>query len=224
DEARTALAKAQADLAALTPPTQAIDPEALQLLEAEIGRQQQIIAQFEQMQTMFGAATPTAVVAGLDEARTALAKAQADLAALTGGVAPVAPATPATPVVPTPDPMATIPAPPPATPAPTPRLVVVDGGQILSLPTDKAEIIVGREDPVSNIFPEVDLTSFGGEAGGVSRQHAKITHSGGTWTISDLNSTNFTRVDGARLEPYVETPIHDGARIQFGRVVTTFMM
>jgi len=75
---------------------------------------------------------------------------------------------------------------------------------------------------VSNIFPEVDLTSFGGEAGGVSRQHAKITHSGGQWMITDLNSTNFPRLDGVRLEPYVDTPIHDGARVQFGRVVTTF--
>ncbi|MEI7772963.1 MAG: FHA domain-containing protein, partial [Chloroflexales bacterium] len=106
--------------------------------------------------------------------------------------------------------------------APTPRLVVVDGGQVLSLPTDRAEIIIGREDPVSNIFPEVDLTSFGGEAGGVSRQHAKITQSGSQWMIADLNSTNFTRVDGVRLEPHTDTPLHDGARVQFGRVVTTF--
>jgi pSer/pThr/pTyr-binding forkhead associated (FHA) protein len=99
---------------------------------------------------------------------------------------------------------------------------VADGGQELPLPLDKAEIIVGREDPVSNIFPEVDLTPFGGEMGGVSRQHAKLTHSGGQWMLTDLNSTNYTRLDGARLEPNVATPISDGARLQFGRVVVTF--
>jgi hypothetical protein len=217
-EARAAMAKAEAELAGLVPPTaSAIDPEAVRQLEAEIGRQQQIIAQFEQMQAMFGAATPPAVTTGLDEARVAMAKAQAELTALTGGA----------PFVPAADPLATIPAPPPAAvpaPAPTPRLVVTEGGKTMNLPTDRAEIIIGREDPVSNIFPEVDLTSFGGEAGGVSRQHAKITRNGGQWMITDLNSTNFTRVDGVRLEPYVETPIHNGARIQFGRVVTTFMM
>jgi hypothetical protein len=209
--------------AAPTPAPTGPDPAAYAAskaeIEAEVGRQQQIIAQFEQMQAMFGATTPPAVTTGLAEARAALALAQADLAALTGGatiaaatsVAPVPPVVPTTPVTPTPTPA-----------APTPRLVVVDGGQALNLPIDRAEIIIGREDPVSNIFPEVDLTSFGGEAGGVSRQHAKITQSGGQWLITDLNSTNFTRVDGVRLEPYVDTPLHDGARVQFGRVVTTF--
>ncbi len=215
-DARVALAKAESDLAALTPPVATVDPEAVRQLEAEIGQQQQIIAQFTQMQAMFGTATPPAVTTGLADAYAALAKVESDLAALTGGV-PVARAIPvaqAAPVSPG--------APPTPPPAPTPRLVVVDGGQVLNLPTDRVEIIVGREDPVSNIFPEVDLTSFGGEAGGVSRQHAKITHNGDQWTITDLNSTNFTRVDAVRLEPYIDTPLHDGARVQFGRIVTTF--
>ncbi|NTV62949.1 MAG: FHA domain-containing protein [Oscillochloris sp.] len=217
-EARTSMAKAQADLAALAAPTPTVDPELVKQHEAEIARQQQIISQFEQMQAMFGAAAPPAVTAGLSEAQAALAKAEADLAALTGDAPPPAASTP--PAIPT----AAAPPPPPAPPAPRPHLVIADGGQTLNLPIDRAEIIVGREDPVSNIFPEIDLTSFGGEAGGVSRQHAKIIHNNGQWKITDLNSTNFTRVDGVRLEPYVETMLHDGARIQFGRVVATFKM
>ncbi len=216
-EAHAALAQAEADLASLSPPTPAVDPEVLRQLEAEIGRQQQIIAQFAQMQAMFGATTPPAVTTGLAEARAALAQAEADMTALTGVVpvtgAPVAPVAPVvTPAL----------APTPAPSAPTPRLVIGDGGQALNLPTDRAEIIIGREDPVSNIFPEVDLTPFGGEAGGVSRQHAKITRSDGQWMITDLSSTNFTRVDGVRLEAYIDTPLHDGARVQFGKIVTTF--
>jgi len=226
DEARAALAKAQADLATLVPPTPTVDPEVLKQLEAEVARQQQIITQFEQMQAMFGAAAPPAVTSGLDEARVALAKAQADLAALGAGAPPAAPVAPVAPTTPTAAPVAApvTPPAPPSAPAPTPRLIITDGGQVLNLPTDRAEIIVGREDPVSNIFPEIDLTSFGGEAGGVSRQHAKITRSGNQWLITDLNSTNFTRVDGVRLEPYVETPLHDGARVQFGRVVATIKL
>jgi pSer/pThr/pTyr-binding forkhead associated (FHA) protein len=93
---------------------------------------------------------------------------------------------------------------------------------VLKLPTDKAEITVGREDPVSSIFPEVDMTAFGGEAGGVSRQHARLTQSNGQWMIIDLNSTNYTRVDGTRLEPNVAMPLRDGMRIQFGRIAAIF--
>ncbi len=186
-------------------------------LEAAIGRQQQIIAQFEQMQATFGAATPAAVTAGLAEAREALARVEAELAALGVSPPPAAPPAPAPTVV--------APAPAPAAPAPAttgPRLVVLESGAELPLPLDKAEIIIGREDPVSNIFPEIDLTPHGGEMGGVSRHHARLTHAGGQWMLTDLNSTNYTRIDGVRLEPNVATPVHDGARLQFGRVVVTF--
>jgi pSer/pThr/pTyr-binding forkhead associated (FHA) protein len=99
-----------------------------------------------------------------------------------------------------------------------------EGGHTLQFPADKDEIIVGREDPVSNIFPEIDLTPYGGETGGVSRQHARITRSNGAWMVTDLNSTNFTRVDGNRLEPNIPVPIRDGSRLQFGRIVTVFHM
>ncbi|HEX9373443.1 MAG TPA: FHA domain-containing protein [Roseiflexaceae bacterium] len=231
-----------------------------QRLTEEIARQQQIIAQFEQMQAMFGAAVPAAVTQGLAEARDAKARAEADLAALGDGTAlsaaaappPVTPPSPAVvaapPEAPTePEPIATPPAPvsaapepvsaapepavappisaPPvaqAEPAPHPRLVLDENGKELPLPIDKAEIIVGREDPISGIFPEIDLTPYGGETGGVSRQHARINHVDGQWTVTDLNSTNYTRVDGNKLDPSLPAPIKDGSRIQFGRIVVTF--
>ena len=204
-EAREALTRAETELAALEAPAPAVDPAEVRRLQDEIARQQQIIAQLEQMQATFGPATPPAVTTGLAEAREALAHAEAALAAL--GVAP-APAAPAPAVA----------APPP--PAPTgPRLIVEESGVVLPLPLDKTEIIIGREDPVSNIFPEIDLTPHGGELGGVSRQHARLSRAGGQWTLTDLNSTNYTRLNGVRLEPNVPTPISDGARVQFGRVV-----
>ena len=206
-EAREALTRAETELAALQAPAPAVDPAEVRRLQEEISRQQQIIAQLEQMQATFGAATPAAVITGLAEAREALARAEAALTALGLPSAPAAP----TPV---------IEAPPPPPPAPSgPRLVVEESGAVLPLPLDKTDIIIGREDPVSNIFPEIDLTPHGGELGGVSRQHARLSHAGGQWTVTDLNSTNYTRLNGARLEPNVPTPIADGARLQFGRVV-----
>jgi hypothetical protein len=262
-EARDMLARAQVSLDELKPPAPPVDPAEVKRLEEESARQQQIITQFEQMQAMFGAATPPAVVQGLADARDALARVQAELQALTGGgvsvattseppAAPVAPAeapvstaapeapvaapapeppapSAAAPVIEAPAPPVNVPvpeAPPPPVappqPAAAPRLVLDEGGKELSLPTDKTEIIVGREDPISGIFPEIDLTPYGGEGGGVSRQHARITRTNGQWTITDLNSTNYTRVDGNKLDPSLPAPIKDGARIQFGRIATTF--
>ena len=62
------------------------------------------------------------------------------------------------------------------------------------------------------------MTPHGGEAGGVSRRHAVLRQQGGQWTVTDLDSTNYTRVDGNRVAPNTDVPLHDGARVQFGRV------
>lgn len=257
------------------PTAPAIDAQAeyeakRQALLDEIARQEQIVAQLEQIQATFGAATPHAVTLALDEAREALAKAQAELAAL-GVAAPAAEASvpaapqqqvvtePAAPPAPVAEPAAPPPAPPPIPPAvPLPftappvsntavtvteppadadlqatavtvlappvgaRLVFDDGQGEIPIPMDKAEITIGREDPISGIHPEIDLTPFGGESGGVSRQHARLIHSSGQWSIVDLGSTNYTRVDGMRIEPGAQHPLKDGARLQFGRLTVTF--
>jgi hypothetical protein len=241
EQAREAKSKAEADLAALQPPRPAADPAEIARLEGEIARQQQIITQLEPVQMALGAATPAGVAQSIEQAREAKSKAEAELAALTGGATSAPPVEPAAPVnvappvsvappaeptapvsvAPPAEPTAPPPPPIPAVAAPAPRLVM-DEGKDLPLPTDKYEIIVGREDPISGIFPEIDLTPYGGETGGVSRQHARLNHSNGDWSVTDLNSTNYTRVDGAKLEPNVAMPLKDGARLQFGRVAMTF--
>ncbi len=245
EQARDAKAQAEAALAALQSPAPAVDPAEIARLEGEIASQQQIISQLEPVQAALGAATPAGVAQSIEQARDAKAKAEAELAALTGGT-PAQAAPPVNVAPPTEAPAAAVFAPletavseparealpppvpvVPAEPAPVaatasaPHLVM-DEGKDLLLPTDKPEIIVGREDPISGIFPEIDLTPYGGETGGVSRQHARLNYSAGQWTVTDLNSTNYTRVDGAKLEPNVATPLNDGARLQFGRVAMTF--
>jgi ribosomal protein L32 len=226
EEAKRALAQAEADLAAFEAAPAGPDPVEVARLEQLVAAHRDTVTQYEQMAARYPAgSTPAFLVAGLEEAQRALAQAEADLATLMGRAAPAAPAAPAAAPVAAPDAgpaSASEPQAAPAAPAsPGPRLVLNDG-QVIMLPGDKAEIIVGREDPVSNIFPEVDLTPHGGEQGGVSRQHARITHVGDQWALVDLNSTNYTRVDGVRADPNVSLPLHDGAKIQFGRVVTTF--
>ena len=89
---------------------------------------------------------------------------------------------------------------------------------------DKDEILVGREDPLSEppIFPDVDLTPYGGEEGGVSRRHARIFRQGGQYFLEDLHSTNYTKLDGMKLAPRSPQVLQSGARVDFGKVSLFF--
>jgi pSer/pThr/pTyr-binding forkhead associated (FHA) protein len=99
------------------------------------------------------------------------------------------------------------------------KLIFSDGKEVL-LSGERA--LVGRADhDVSEINPEVDLSSMDG-ADTTSRIHATIEHIGSTYTVTDLNSTNSTRINGKRLEPDKATPISDGDKLTFGKVTCTF--
>ncbi|HET9920307.1 MAG TPA: FHA domain-containing protein [Ktedonobacteraceae bacterium] len=101
------------------------------------------------------------------------------------------------------------------------RLVVEADNQEFDL-SGKDNILIGREDAVSNIFPDVDLTPHGGEEGGVSRMHARIFADNGQYMIEDENSTNFTFVNRQRLAPKTPTPLHDNDEVKLGRVLLRF--
>jgi hypothetical protein len=101
------------------------------------------------------------------------------------------------------------------------RLVMIATGAELPLPSQE-EITVGREDPSSGIFPDIDLTPYGGEDGGVSRRHARLINIGDEFFVEDLQSTNYTKLDGQRLPAHVRERLEDGARLDFGRVATIF--
>lgn len=102
-----------------------------------------------------------------------------------------------------------------------PRLIVEADSAVFDL-AGKTEVMIGREDPISNIYPDVDLTPHGGEEGGVSRLHAKLLLNGGQYLVEDQNSTNFTYVNRQRLQPKTPTPIKDGDELKLGRVAMKF--
>jgi hypothetical protein len=108
--------------------------------------------------------------------------------------------------------------------AASPRLTIDEGKPTASSfdLAGKSEVLIGREDPVSNVYPDVDLTPHGGEEGGVSRMHAKLLINNGQYLIEDQNSTNYTFVNKQRLQAKVPTPIKDGDEIRLGRVAMTF--
>jgi hypothetical protein len=93
-------------------------------------------------------------------------------------------------------------------------------GQQVQLTDERA--IVGRYDhDLDGVPPEVDLGQMQG-ADTVSRIHATLEHIGSTYTLTDLNSTNSTRINSKRLEPDKATPINSGDMLQFGKVTCTF--
>jgi FHA domain len=109
-----------------------------------------------------------------------------------------------------------------ATPGVGPKLVVQSDSASFDL-AGKTEVLIGREDPVSNIYPDVDLTEHGGEEGGVSRAHAKLYISGDQYSVEDQSSTNFTFVNRQKLAPKTPTPVHEGDEIRLGRVILKFL-
>jgi hypothetical protein len=134
-----------------------------------------------------------------------------------------APAPSAAPVVEVPaQPVPQQPAQQPAAPAALQaRLIVEADNQEFDL-SGKDNIMIGREDAVSNIYPDIDLTPHGGEEGGVSRMHARIFVENAQYYIEDLNSTNFTYVNRQRLEAKTPTPLRDNDEVRFGRVLLRF--
>jgi ribosomal protein L40E len=101
------------------------------------------------------------------------------------------------------------------------RLIVEADNQEFDL-SGKDNILIGREDAVSSIFPDVDLTPHGGEEGGVSRMHARIFFENDQYMLEDENSTNFTFLNRQRLAAKTPTPLHDNDEVRFGRVLLRF--
>ena len=105
---------------------------------------------------------------------------------------------------------------------PTARLVI-EGTSELSAPIyalQKDENLIGRRDPMSNIFPEVDLSKFDPQTK-ISRRHAKIWRDGTSFMLEDLGSSNGTIIEGAasnglRLAAHQPFRLSSGDRIRIG--------
>jgi pSer/pThr/pTyr-binding forkhead associated (FHA) protein len=99
-------------------------------------------------------------------------------------------------------------------------VLTLSDGQEIQLKGERA--VVGRYDhDLGGLQPEVDLANVQG-ADTVSRIHAALEHTGSSYTLTDLNSTNATRINGKRLEPDKPTPINEGDTLQFGKITSTF--
>jgi pSer/pThr/pTyr-binding forkhead associated (FHA) protein len=90
-------------------------------------------------------------------------------------------------------------------------------GSRLEIPT-KDDVVIGREDPISDVFPDVDLTSLGGMDKGVSRRHAVIHRSGSNYTVEDMGSTNGTYINKKKIQPNAPQAIKAGDELRLGKL------
>jgi serine/threonine-protein kinase len=95
------------------------------------------------------------------------------------------------------------------------RLMVAASGQAITLVRDL--MVVGRQDPVLGIFPEINLADKT-----VGRRHAYLRNQHGQFTVEDLNALNKTRLNGEILTPYEEHTLKDGDVLRFGSVEVRF--
>jgi len=98
------------------------------------------------------------------------------------------------------------------------RLQIGESGRQVEASLTKA-IHLGRLDPASDVFPELDLSEDGGLEKGVSRRHARILKREGTVVVEDLGSINGTFINGKRLAPYLPEALHDGDQLQLGKLL-----
>jgi len=82
--------------------------------------------------------------------------------------------------------------------------------------------LVGRADPETRSYPNIDLTSYDASVK-ISRRHAKIySMDGRNYWIEDLGSFNGTIVGGALVSPRQPQPLHDGDEVMFGNISAVF--
>jgi hypothetical protein len=102
-------------------------------------------------------------------------------------------------------------------------LAIQPGGAALALPAS-GEAVIGRADPVSNVFPDIDLSSHGALDHGVGRRHARIFLQGGQVLVEDLDSTNGSFLNAARLAPRQPQPLRAGDELRLGRLALKVQM
>ncbi|MEW6129455.1 MAG: protein kinase [Acidobacteriota bacterium] len=93
---------------------------------------------------------------------------------------------------------------------------------------DKESILLGRTDPHTGIFPEIDLTMYDPETK-VSRRHARIYRQGEQFLVEDLGSVNGTVVNSVnggsiRLNTKAPRVLTAGDELKLGGTLLKFVL
>ncbi len=112
----------------------------------------------------------------------------------------------------------------------TAQLLIV-GTNELEVPAftiEKDSNLVGRRDPMLNIFPEVDLSKYDPQTK-ISRKHARIWREGNEFMVEDLGSSNGTIIlpvvhDTVRLQPHQPYVLTNGDKLRLGDTTLHFVI
>jgi serine/threonine-protein kinase len=110
------------------------------------------------------------------------------------------------------------------------RVTVLGTGE-LNPPTyrlEKLSNVVGRRDPQTNIFPEVDLSKYDPQTK-ISRRHARIWKEGDSFLVEDLGSSNGTVVvssmnEAIRLLPHQPQILVHNSKLVVGDTTLQFVV
>lgn len=109
----------------------------------------------------------------------------------------------------------------------TARLVVAGTTQLeqpVQFQLQKEISNIGRNDPHSNIFPEIDLSHYDPNTK-VSRKHARIFRRGDSFLVEDLNSVNGTVVnEKVKLAPFQPRALASGDKLRLGETTLHFLV
>ncbi|MFM8322096.1 MAG: double zinc ribbon domain-containing protein [Chloroflexota bacterium] len=135
---------------------------------------------------------------------------------------PAAPPEPAFSFPTYPEPPAPPPPPPPPPPSITGRLLLVESNVSLPIPPNKTTIVLGREDPVSGVFPDLDLDPHGGHENGVGRRHAQLVLRDDQLFIEDLDSVNGTLLNRQPVAAHEMKPLKSGDELRLGKLALVY--
>jgi CRP-like cAMP-binding protein len=101
------------------------------------------------------------------------------------------------------------------------RLIHVPSGMEFHL-SNGSETTIGRKDPVTGIYPDVDLTPVDNQRS-ISRRHAKIYRRGSKYFVGEeIGTMNATFLNGRRLETGIPSEMRPGDELRCGVVVLRF--
>src|ERR1039458_6578378 len=89
-----------------------------------------------------------------------------------------------------------------SSPSPSAWLVPLAGPPLEAMEIKLPSVTLGRQPDCELPFPE--------NAEQISRRHARITHTPGGWRLSDLKSRWGTFLNGVKLPPMQDFPLHEG--------------
>jgi CRP-like cAMP-binding protein len=101
------------------------------------------------------------------------------------------------------------------------RLVHAPSGMEFYL-SNGSETSIGRKDPVTGIYPDIDLTPVDNQRS-VSRRHAKVYRRGNKYFFGEeIGTMNATFLNGRRLDTGIPAEVKPGDELRCGVVILRF--